>query len=443
MAASGTTLFQPPLSDLLVEAFSRLGIRAPLLTAMHIIEGRRSMNLILQEWSGARPGPPLWAVDLQAIPLVPGIAVYSIPPDTINILDAYRRQYSPGTTVTTIGAQLTPVLTGGGAPIITSDGQPVVTSPSGTFSSVAGSPTITMTWLNHGQSVGNPIFFGTPITIGPTSIPGGSVAASGSPLARGTGTGFVAINAVPDINTVQFSLPASAVAPSTVTLLGGTPLFATTSGSPTVTVVLAQHGLSVGDTFTIQVATTVGGITLPVGNYTVASVPQSYEFTIAASANATSTTAAFENNGQINLTGQTGGVDPLDFVMTPLSRTEYSALPDKALQGLPTVFWLNRLQAPTASIWQVPPNGQFYAFCFYRWRALQDANPISGQTADLPNRWLPCFASSLTAALAEKFRPDLFDEKKALAEAAWERAAQEDVENTPLYVMPSLSSYYL
>jgi hypothetical protein len=44
-------------------------------------------NLLLGRWSSQ--GVNLWAVDLQTVPLVQGTTSYSVPPETIVILDAY------------------------------------------------------------------------------------------------------------------------------------------------------------------------------------------------------------------------------------------------------------------------------------------------------------------------------------------------------------------
>lgn len=84
-------------------------------------------------------------------------------------------------------------------------------------------------------------------------------------------------------------------ATSTVSTSGTLATLTTAAGSITVTVTLAAHGLSVGDTFPVYVATTVGGITLQ-GNYTVNSVPSSSTFTLLAS-NAAASTATVSLNG--------------------------------------------------------------------------------------------------------------------------------------------------
>lgn len=72
--------------------------------------------------------------------------------------------------------------------------------------------------------------------------------------------------------------------------------FATTLGSNTITVTLADHGFTVGSTYPVLVSTTVGGIPI-YGNYTVISVPSSSTFTINANVYATATATGSINGG--------------------------------------------------------------------------------------------------------------------------------------------------
>lgn len=99
-------------------------------------------------------------------------------------------------------------------------------------------------------------------------------------------------------STVSFVLPAG-IAIGTVfgtVAYIGVPVFATTTDQISVTVSLAGHGLSVGSTFAVLVATNVGGITISRGNYLVQSVTNANEFVITA-ANAASSTATARMNG--------------------------------------------------------------------------------------------------------------------------------------------------
>lgn len=90
-----------------------------------------------------------------------------------------------------------------------------------------------------------------------------------------------------------------ALATSTVANGGAVSEFDTTSGSDLVDVTLADHGYSIGDTFTVLIATSVGGVTL-YGNYIVRDVTSSSVFVISASTQATSTANAFMNGGDAN-----------------------------------------------------------------------------------------------------------------------------------------------
>lgn len=87
MATTGTYGFQPSAGEVLLNAFSRIGIRGPMLNADMMQAARAEANFLQVEWSNK--GPNLWDVDLQSVPLVAGTATYAVPPETVMILDAY------------------------------------------------------------------------------------------------------------------------------------------------------------------------------------------------------------------------------------------------------------------------------------------------------------------------------------------------------------------
>lgn len=102
------------------------------------------------------------------------------------------------------------------------------------------------------------------------------------------------------VSSTQYRFTAATAATSSVVSGGAVPSFATTSGSATVTVTFANHGLAVGSTFVAPIATTVGGVTID-GTYTVIGVASANVFTISAAASATSTTSAQMNGGDARL----------------------------------------------------------------------------------------------------------------------------------------------
>jgi len=89
-----------------------------------------------------------------------------------------------------------------------------------------------------------------------------------------------------------------ALATSTVANGGAVPEFDTTNGSTFVSITLADHGYSIGSTFPVLVASTVGGITLT-GNYIVTEITSSDVFVISGTSEATSTANAFMNSGNL------------------------------------------------------------------------------------------------------------------------------------------------
>lgn len=94
MATSGTFNFAPDLGELGLYAFNLAQVRQTALTQQHMESLRMAANLINARWSGQDVN--LWAVDLQSIPLVPGNATYSVPANTIAILDAYTTNWGQG-----------------------------------------------------------------------------------------------------------------------------------------------------------------------------------------------------------------------------------------------------------------------------------------------------------------------------------------------------------
>lgn len=133
-----------------------------------------------------------------------------------------------------------------------------------------------------------------------------------------------------------------------------------------------------------------------------------------------------------------------DRIIWPISRTEYASMPNKTLQAPPTVFWFDRLRAPTLTLWQTPDDQGPYLLNYYRCIAIQDADVANGQTADIPPRWLMATAYGLAEVLNQAYPVQGIDGTKiaARAEKYLKEAKEQDVENTPLYIMPMVGSYY-
>ena len=96
-----TNKFNPPIDDIIEEAFERTNIRGTR-TGYQLRSARRSLNIMFQEWENR--GVHLWKVKLAEVPLVRGQAEYSFSTDSINfpndMSDMLEAFYRNNTTVT-------------------------------------------------------------------------------------------------------------------------------------------------------------------------------------------------------------------------------------------------------------------------------------------------------------------------------------------------------
>lgn len=393
MTTTGTTLFNPAVSDLVLEAYQRCGIRATSLTPEMTFAAHLSANLALAEWN-VKGGPSLWKVQLLNIPLQQGVATYQVPTNVISILDYYIRQFTVGTAI-----NFTPA-----------------------FSTTLNSTAVTVNLLNHGFSAGEWVQVGIPVSVGGMII-----------------FGFYQVTSIVDVN--NFTITPGPTATSTVSSGGAVPLFATTAGSTSVQVTLNNNGLGVGSVFPVQVATAVGGVSV-FGSYNVVTIIDANNFTITAATVATSSSSASENGGKTTIDSQVENTDPIDRVLLPISRSEYSQQPDKFAQAFPTTVWFDRLINPTVTLWPVPDNNGPYTLYYYALTQMQDATLAQGLTADMPIRFLEAFAAELAARLAVKFAPARAMFLRSEAERTFEIAAHQDQEEVPLFLTPGMSGYF-
>ena len=87
MTTSGTSAFNLDLNDIIEEAFERCGVE--VRTGYEHRTARRSLNLLTIEW--ANRGINLWTIEQGSIPLVQGQIIYTLPVDTIDLLDQVVR----------------------------------------------------------------------------------------------------------------------------------------------------------------------------------------------------------------------------------------------------------------------------------------------------------------------------------------------------------------
>lgn len=134
--------------------------------------------------------------------------------------------------------------------------------------------------------------------------------------------------------------------------------------------------------------------------------------------------------------------DPIDRILLPISRTDYAMYPDKTIQAPPSVFWYDRLQSPTITVWQTPDGNGPYTLFYYRMARMDDAATQMGQTADVQYLFLEALVAGVTARLAQKFRPELFAAMKADAKERLAEAISENIERVDTYILPEISGYW-
>lgn len=92
MTTSGTANLTLDIQELAEEAFERAGM--DLRTGFQMRTARRSLNIMSMEW--ANRGLNLWTIDQQTQVLTPGTATYTLPSDTIDMIEQVVRLTSGG-----------------------------------------------------------------------------------------------------------------------------------------------------------------------------------------------------------------------------------------------------------------------------------------------------------------------------------------------------------
>lgn len=93
MTTSGTTAFNMDFTEIAEEAWERAG--REMRSGYDLRTARRSMNLMMIEWQNR--GINLWTIDEGVVSLVAGTATYTLPADTIDLIEHNIRTGSGST----------------------------------------------------------------------------------------------------------------------------------------------------------------------------------------------------------------------------------------------------------------------------------------------------------------------------------------------------------
>jgi len=130
-----------------------------------------------------------------------------------------------------------------------------------------------------------------------------------------------------------------------------------------------------------------------------------------------------------------------DQIMLPISRSEYASYTNKNQQGVPSVFWHDRLLAPTFTTY-LTPDGSWPQISYYGVRQLMDVNLANGGSVDVPSVWFKAYTDALIAELSLTYAFEKYQVFKAVADASYMAAADTNVEIAQMYLLPQIGGYF-
>lgn len=138
---------------------------------------------------------------------------------------------------------------------------------------------------------------------------------------------------------------------------------------------------------------------------------------------------------------------PSDRIMTPLTRQQYSDIPNKLTNGLPNQYWFERLTIPQVTIWQ-PPSiaAPDYTVVYNTLTKIDDAGLGSGEIPDVVYRGLDVLCARLALRLMPKVLPrsewaTIRPMLKEDAQEAQDDFVADDQETGPMIITPNVAGY--
>jgi hypothetical protein len=121
-----------------------------------------------------------------------------------------------------------------------------------------------------------------------------------------------------------------------------------------------------------------------------------------------------------------------DTVISPISRSEYIAYPNKNQTGRPSLFYVDRQINPTVTLWPVPIPP--YSMMFYsRSRLIQDFGTMQ-DTVEISQQFFQAFRDELKLEVARKYVRENVEQYTAEALISFSEAARENRERVPLRI---------
>ena len=133
------------------------------------------------------------------------------------------------------------------------------------------------------------------------------------------------------------------------------------------------------------------------------------------------------------------GTGQTDIILSRISVSTYSSIPNKLQQGRPLQLWIKReFDNPSVVVWPVPDSND-YTLSYWRMRRVEDAGK-GVETQDMPFRFLPALTAGLAYHIAMKV-PELVQRigmLKQVYDEQFAMAASEDREKATWRLVPRM-----
>jgi hypothetical protein len=135
--------------------------------------------------------------------------------------------------------------------------------------------------------------------------------------------------------------------------------------------------------------------------------------------------------------------NPQDTNMSQLSRSQYSATPNKLTQGTPSQYYIDRKINPSIFLYATPSASvsststpSNFQFCFYYMAQIENPGSYTN-TSDVVDRFYPCMMSGLAYYLSMKYSPIRTPELERIYETEMARALDADNQGTSVFISPA------
>jgi len=133
---------------------------------------------------------------------------------------------------------------------------------------------------------------------------------------------------------------------------------------------------------------------------------------------------------------------PSDIALTQISRSAYSATPNKLAQGTPSQYYVQRKLNPSIFLYTTPSASvsstttpSSFQFCFYYLSKIENPGAYTN-VSDVVNRFYPCMMSGLAYYLSMKFSPERTLDLERIYESEMLRALDADNQGTSTFISP-------